>query len=236
MPKNPKKGRPYKAEGEGTELISLRINEQILAQLRAAAESAGHGRLSREINNRLARSLDRDRGAERSPGARGLCFLLAETTERLPSNMREFWRHDPFMYRAIRLAFIDVLDELAPTGEVRPPQWVERYLKHLRTVGGEANLKQADAFERRWKTPATLANHMAKGVLSDFGGAAAHPDDIRANFEARFGAEVLQTRAYKIHRRRWEQSYYGMEQARYDLAAKPKREGAARSRPRPARG
>src|SRR5262245_1622063 len=73
-----KMGRPKKLQGEGTEVVSVRIHEQIIDQLREAAEAAGHGNLSREINGRLRRSFEHDLYQNRDPAERAICFLLLE--------------------------------------------------------------------------------------------------------------------------------------------------------------
>src|SRR5262245_54823149 len=110
MPKPRKVGRPKKQEDEASVIISMRITKAQLAQLRRAAEDAGHGNLSREINNRLRRSFVREQDEIRNPATRAICFLFAEVAdELLYPEVRDSWHRSPFLFKAVKAAFTKVL-------------------------------------------------------------------------------------------------------------------------------
>jgi hypothetical protein len=226
MPKQIKKGRPYKEKGEGTELISVRINEQILSQLR---EAAGDRSLSREINNRLARSLDRDRENDRSPPLRAFCFLLSQVVERagipdFPHN----WHQDPFRFQAAALAFMEVMGAFSPKGQVRRPKAVDDFIRERRQLSKGTALETLEAesikeMERAWKTPETLARVIADEVLGDFIHGAPSPGEYMKELQSLEAAGFGKLNKDETDYLRGLSSgrHYGIERARQDLLFKP---------------
>ena len=105
--------------------ISLRMPTDMRAELErsAAKRRSGEGwSLTQEVLFRLTRSFDRERDERRDPASRALCYLLAEVISAVAHNATgPNWRSDPFAFRAIKLAFGQILDDLEPKGEIRAP-------------------------------------------------------------------------------------------------------------------
>jgi hypothetical protein len=118
-------GRPPKGDFEGlTSAISMRMPNDMRAMLEAsAAKRPGGGwSLTQEILHRLQRSFDRERDERRDPSSRALCYLLAEIISVVSRNsVGNEWRSNPFAFRAIKLAFTQILDALEPPGKIIPP-------------------------------------------------------------------------------------------------------------------
>jgi hypothetical protein len=126
----PGAGRPAKGEFAAlTAVLSVRMPSEMRDKLTV---SAGRRKpkawsLTQEILYRLQRSFDRERDERRDPASRALCYLLAEVIATVAHNSAEgAWRSDPFAFRAIKLAFTQILDALEPAGEIRPPVDRER--------------------------------------------------------------------------------------------------------------
>jgi hypothetical protein len=135
-----KVGRPKNPQGEGTAIISLRVNEGLLAQLRTAADRAGHGNLSREISNRLRLSLAREQHEGRDPALRALLFMIGALAERISVGWISFekasrpqpqtlWRTDSVRFRAFKFAVKKLLDTLKEPRERWTKQEFEKWAK-----------------------------------------------------------------------------------------------------------
>jgi hypothetical protein len=119
-------GRKPRGEYAGlSTTLSLRMPADMRAQLERSAAKRRSGKgwsLTQEILRRLQRSLERERDERRDPPSRAICYLLAEVISAVASNtVGPNWRSDPWSFRAIKLAFGQVLDALEPTGKIRAP-------------------------------------------------------------------------------------------------------------------
>jgi len=146
-------GRPSK--GDFTKLasvLSVRMPADMRAKLETAAARRHNGEgwsLTQEMLHRLQRSFDRERDERRDPASRSLCYLLAEVVSAVAGNTAEpgQWRFDPFAFRAIKLAFTQILEALEPKGEIRAPEpeegnpfaafWGGPGGSHTFTIGGK---------------------------------------------------------------------------------------------------
>ena len=122
------RGRPHKPKGTGTVNISLRLPAELLERIRKAAKDT-HGNTSREIANRLKASFAPKRDEDQA--MRALCFLISEiakqTTPPVPHSETPpgIWRSNPFFFAAFKLAVAQLLEALAPPGEIVPPELPE---------------------------------------------------------------------------------------------------------------
>jgi hypothetical protein len=117
----PGAGRKPK-QGPRASPLSLRMSADIRAGLEVSAAQRKQGKgwtLSEEILHRLRLSFDRERNEKRDQATRALCYLLAETIAAVARNAEPNWRSDPWSFRAIKLAFDQILDALEPIGEMR---------------------------------------------------------------------------------------------------------------------
>jgi hypothetical protein len=90
--------------------------------LEAAARKRAGRTLTDEIVGRLRHSFVNERDARRDRAARGFCYLLAETVADLSIGFGSgVWRSDPFIFRTVKLAFGQMMEELEPKGELRSP-------------------------------------------------------------------------------------------------------------------
>jgi|HubBroStandDraft_3_1064219.scaffolds.fasta_scaffold406463_1 hypothetical protein len=102
--------------------LTVRMPDDMRAQLGGAAQKRGWT-LTDELMWRLRNSFNRERDEKRDPPSRALCYLLAQTIATASYNVRDRdWRSDPFTFRTIKLAFDEIMDALAPRGEIRPPE------------------------------------------------------------------------------------------------------------------
>jgi len=219
MPKRRKVGRPKKPEGAGSVIISLRLNEALLAQLRRAADQAGHGILSREISNRLGRSLARERDESRDPATRALCFLISEIAEKIRWASPQ-WHGKPFFFKAFKIGVAKLLDEIEPKGKIQPPPMkkivdVLREQPISKTFAG-IDSQWADELVKAWQTPKTIAGKAVKETVFDLYNVA----DLRAKS---YLASLLNSED-KIARgigefslAQAERTQYGMADVRRDL-------------------
>jgi hypothetical protein len=119
--------------------LSIRMPADMRAGLErsAAKRRQGGWSLTQEILWRLQRSFDRERDERRDPASRALCYLLAEVISAVaPNTAGPNWRSDPFAFRAIKLAFGQILDALEPKGEIRTPSdlWIHPGAMPMRTA------------------------------------------------------------------------------------------------------
>src|SRR5262245_47904795 len=116
MVKRRKGGRPKKPRGARSVLISLRVHEELLRDLKQAADESGHGNLSQEINQRLRQSLV-GQGIYNEE-MRALTWLFERALNILPGGklMKDRWR-----FIAFSGAVVAILNKLAPKGKTTPP-------------------------------------------------------------------------------------------------------------------
>jgi hypothetical protein len=112
--------------------LTIRIDEEMRERLEASAAKRAEWKrnwnLSQEILFRLRCSLDKEREHQRSQPMRDLCWLISDMAKRelytdLPE--QQSWHHDPFTFRAFKVAVTKLLDRLEPNGEMRRPRIFE---------------------------------------------------------------------------------------------------------------
>jgi hypothetical protein len=128
-----RKRKPAK-EREG-EWLTTRINTAIKEKLESEAQARGYS-VSRTAKEILVLGLKELRNREHDDPIRGLGFLIGalETwsrglmVERIGDAADDSewwvkcdWRTNPFMFQALKLAIIELMDALAPKGEIRNP-------------------------------------------------------------------------------------------------------------------
>jgi hypothetical protein len=107
----------------------VRVDPSVRTRLERDAKRAGRT-LSRETELVLT---DAFRGAEKTTAeTRALCYLIGQIVEAARNQERtadpEFnWRHNRFDFEALKCAVIEVLDRLAPAGEVDSPSRYQRW-------------------------------------------------------------------------------------------------------------
>jgi hypothetical protein len=109
--------------------MSIRIDDELRAQLEAAARKNAKQNptwnVSREMVRRLRQSFRRERDDHRDRAMRAICHLVAETGRRglrTDDPLEGYgWHRDPFKFKTFKLAIAKLLDAIEPPGEVRMP-------------------------------------------------------------------------------------------------------------------
>lgn len=98
--------------------FSLRLPDELREKLAAAASrhDGKDGSLSEEILRRLKQSFYDER---RDPAVRALSHILGVAIAIAKSIAGPDWRSDPWAFKAIKLAFGQILDDFEPKGEIR---------------------------------------------------------------------------------------------------------------------
>jgi Arc-like DNA binding domain len=208
-------GGGRKPQGEFSQLtspFSLRMPDGLRGQLEAAAKKSGRS-ASQELLARLNSSFARERDQGRDPATRALCFLLAELADKIRWPKSRTWQRDPFIFKAFKMAFAQVLDALEPSGEVNPPF---------------PRLALADKWREQWKSPETIANDVAQQTLSDlYRISIAPPQSPFAHWLTDENEDARAAARYDIAVR--ERTHYGMADVRRDLRlAKLKKGGSVK--------
>lgn len=225
-----------KPQGEFSKLdspFSVRMPKSMRAELNAAAKKSGRT-AGQELLGRLRNSFYRDRDKSRDPALRALCFLIGELAEAaatpgpLPvDKLRPFWRTDPFLYRAFKLAVVKLLDALEPAGDVHAPI-TEEFVRDL-VEAQETELysklpsEMLKSMEKIYESPETLSSHIFSNIWSGLLGVSS-PD-----------AEIMKSEMREILSHKyphllgeidsmWKDELYGMQDARRDLQIKLKGE------------
>jgi len=140
--------------------LSVRMPDDLRAELEAAAATRGHS-LTQEMIGRLKESLARERIDRQDPAMRALCFLFQNLAEsihlRFPETRKWEWHRNPFVFTAFKLGVAQLLDALQPPGEVREPRFVARA-----EASDEPLVKQLAEW---FKTPESAATHAATLTL-----------------------------------------------------------------------
>ena len=201
---------PFK---QGAAQLTVRMPEDMRARLDAAAQKKGWS-LSQELLWRLRVSFEKENYADhRDPATRALCFLIAETAQRVRIGIPE-WHRNPFLFRAFKLAVAQLLDALEkmltglePAGEPKSP--LPEFSKEL----WPHELQQL--IGDRWKTPETAAAEARKLTLTSLLLPADDVEDVktrlrRLNFPERpnLSEELI---------KEFEGEFYVMANARRDL-------------------
>jgi hypothetical protein len=208
-------GGGRKPRGEFSRLastLSIRMPADMRARLEASAARRQNGNgwvLTQEILHRLQRSFDREREEQRDPASRALCYLLAQVIATAATSVRpRDWRSDPFAFRAIKLAFAQILDALEPPGEIRAPSPTEDTAKLFGKEDPFAGLSiwgvpGSNRFIVGGSTPEDLARFTRDVILMRL-------DEPAPETDPEFSTTVSITRAQQDFE-------FGMKDARRDL-------------------
>jgi hypothetical protein len=162
--KRPRSGRkPKKADaplsvGAKTANFSTRITPETRAAIEIEAHVLGLS-VSAMAEVLIKRGLDARREAQRNSATRAICYLLGELAEIVaPKQLKTAkfsgdWRTDPFLFEALKLSFVRLMDALRPAGEAVPPSERDPQLKNETTW---ASLESIDA---RAERAATILHH-----------------------------------------------------------------------------
>jgi hypothetical protein len=117
--------RPQGAyRGKGS-VLSTRITPELRQELEAAAQAKGHS-LSQEIEHRLRRSFEEDRGIIERFGNRrnyAVLRLIASYMDVLykPGDLNASWLDDPYVFAQLEKALALTVEQLRPPGDATPP-------------------------------------------------------------------------------------------------------------------
>lgn len=187
--------------------LTVRMPDDMRARLDAAAKKKGWS-LSQELLWRLRVSFEKENYRDRrDPATRALCFLIAETAQRVHIGVLVEWNRNPFLFRAFKLAVAALLDRLEPAGSAKSP--VPEFSKVLKP-------HELQLIGDRWKTPETAAAEAAKLTLTSLFLPAHDVEDVKTrlrglNFPER---PNLSEELIKV----FEGEFYAMANARRDLA------------------
>ena len=165
MSKRPR-GRPPKGTHRGKSAVfSTRITPETRRKLEEAAKRSNRS-LSDEIEERLSSSLmEDDEYKRKNIPTRDLCYLIEQMTAPINAPRRvdlgwkenRTWRNDKFLFLAFKAAISELLDRLAPVGEIDPQ--VPETLKYVARTS--AGLSPEDAAQ--YETPEKYAHLTVQG-------------------------------------------------------------------------
>ena len=193
--------------------LTVRMPDDMRARLEAAAQKKGWS-LSQELLWRLRVSFEKDNYADhRDPATRALCFLIAETAQRVRIGIRVEWHRNPFLFRAFKLAVAKVLDALEkmltglePAGEPKSP--LPEFSKVLKP-------HELQLIGDRLKTPETAAAEAAKLTLTSLFLPAHDVEDVKTRLRGLNFPERPNLSEELI--KEFEREFYVMANARRDL-------------------
>jgi len=217
-------GRKPKGSAPGAPL-TIRMPPDLRAALEAAARKRDRY-LSEEILGRLRRSLAREREEAHDPAFRAFCFLFSEIVGPISAAPKDHpgWQFDPWSYRVFKLGVRKILDHFEPAGKMKVPElW--RLLSEF--TEGVAPPKQKDfvkkKFRRLMESPGNMADFLANRVLESIS------DPLLGRTQYHFysteSGEEIEIELTKEMTEGDEASYYGMIDARRDLASRRKPQG-----------
>jgi hypothetical protein len=181
--------------------------DDMRARLEAAAQKKGWS-LSQELLWRLRVSFEKDNYADhRDPATRALCFLIAETAQRVRIGIRVEWHRNPFLFRAFKLAVAALLDRLEPPGSAKSP--LPEFSKVLKP-------RQLQLIGDHWKTPETAAAQAAKLTLTSLFLPAHDVEEVKTRLRGLNFPERPNLNEELI--KEFEGEFYAMANARRDLA------------------
>src|SRR5262249_25938482 len=138
--------------------------------LKAAARENHHGNVSKEVTNRLRRSLNAN--GDRDPTIRALCYLITELAVSIKKNAQKIkstndpqaCRSGPFFFTAFNPAAAQVLNAPDPPGEIVPPEPSEEFIMSLPNARAEPEEARAEALARV-ESPQKFAKGKAGYIL-----------------------------------------------------------------------
>jgi hypothetical protein len=194
---------PFK---QGAAQLTVRMPDDMRARLDAAARKKGWS-LSQQLLWRLRVSFEKENHADhRDPATRALCFLIAETAQRVHIGIPVEWHRNPFLFRAFKLAVASLLDALAPAGAVESP--LPEFSKVLEP-------RELQLIGDRWKTPETAAAEAAKLTLTSLLLPAHDVEDVKTRLRGLNFPERPNLSEELI--KEFEREFYVMANARRDL-------------------
>ena len=186
--------------------LTVRMPDDMRARLDAAAKKKGWS-LSQELLWRLRVSFEKENYRDRrDPATRALCFLIAETAQRVHIGVLVEWNRNPFLFRAFKLAVAALLDELEPAGSAKSS--VPEFSKVLKP-------HELQLFGDRWKTPETAAAEAAKLTLTSLFLPAHDVEDVKTRLRGLNFPERPNLSEELI--KEFEGEFYVMANARRDL-------------------
>ena len=227
-----KAGGGRKSQGEFRGLgavMSLRMPQDVHDKVAQAAKVSGRS-LSQELLARANASFESKRVQSRDPALRAFSFLFFELAERICGNLGSDWRFDPWVFEAFRLALPKLLDHFRPRGEMKLPEFWEVIRRAIDPIVTTkliidplgATKEERARIKKATQSPDAMADYVVQRVLSDF-------SDPRRAGEIYKDLMGTMEKMPEAHRRvlggavkQWETTYYGMTDARRDLAPKQK--------------
>ena len=186
--------------------LTVRMPDDMRARLDAAAKKKGWS-LSQELLWRLRVSFEKENYANhRDPATRALCFLIAETAQRVHNRIPKQWHRDPFLYRAFKLGVAALLNALEPAGAAKSP--LPEFSKVLTP-------HELQLFGDRWETPETTAAEAAKLTLTSLFLPAHDVEDVKTRLRGLNFPERPNVSEELI--KEFEREFYVMANARRDL-------------------
>ena len=130
MLKKRKPGGGRKPKGDFSRLaspLSIRMPEKMRKKLKAAASASGKS-TTQELLGRLSESLSDPPELREDLQTRHLCYLIEKMTRPMRAPARadlgwkqtRTWQNDKFLFLAFKAAISELLDRLAPAGEIDP--------------------------------------------------------------------------------------------------------------------
>jgi hypothetical protein len=203
-------------------MFSTRLEPQVMAALKAAAEKWPGGNVSTLAERLIHDGLREREEAQRDPAIKALLFMIAQLAERVSgafympdkearSRILPEWRTHPFRFKAFKLLVQKLLDSLEePAGEIKPLFSEEAVRFSFESMGMPAEdidgLVREDM--RRTKTPEAFAATIfgALWAQANRGDAPLHEIE-RKLFQTSIGKSA-------------EREYYALPGARRDLELK----------------
>lgn len=135
--------------------VTVRMPDDVRADLEVAIARRPGRTLTDELVGRLRRSFSSERDAERNPGIRAICFLIAELAGRISSHPE--WHQDRATFEVFKLATAKLLTAIEPKGETSK---VSKYLSETLKLLYEDFSKTP-----RSKTPSAMADFAVQMIL-----------------------------------------------------------------------
>jgi len=205
-------------------MFSTRLEPEVMAALRAGAQSWPGQNISTFAEYLIHKGLrDRDE-AERDPALRGLLLLIARLAEQIAggelmpdknvrSELQKQWRTDLFQFRAFKFAVKKLLDTLEEPPETITAQEREKYAREAAKKFGNA-----PEFTRLFVETQKSPEAMGAWAFGNFWKGFTHSDlPFTEN-------ERIMMNKHPVLGRAMEREYYDFQKARKALELKPEKE------------
>jgi hypothetical protein len=215
-------GRKPQGEFSGLSVpFSVRMPATMRAELKKAAKKSGR-KDGQELLRRLQGSFNRERQKSRDTAMQALCFLFSELAESVHLNIPD-WRSDRWLFLAVKSAIGKLLDAFEPTGEIEPPKFWKLF-RQGNLPGFDFTKEQR---EQITQSPEAMAGYVVRNLLLEFEKPKPRHKDWEHWQEDAEAKKVDPSERQMIGQliNDWENSYYGMVDARRDLSMKQKPHG-----------